>query len=114
MRYVLVDLQGASREYFASRDAARNAILELEDEEQGIAAELYVVAYGDDGGRVGEPERGDELLSRPVLNWSDDPAADPTSIVRLMATSTVVSGASSTTQPPPTPALTREFAGAGK
>jgi hypothetical protein len=114
MRYVLVDLQGASREHFESRDAARNAILELEDEDPGVAGELYVVAYDDDGSQVGEPERGDELLSRPVLNWSDAPAPDLTNLVRLVAASTIVTGASSTTQPPPTPALTREFSGAGR
>jgi hypothetical protein len=113
MRYVLVDLQGASREHFESRDAARNAVLELEDEDPGVAGEVYMLAYDDDGSQVGEPERGDELLSRPVLNWSDAPALDLMNLA-LVAPNTIVTGASSTTQPPPTPALTREFSGAGR
>lgn len=77
MRYVLVDLDGASRDYFSTRGAAHLALEEIEAEAPGSASELYVVTYDDDGVRQGDPERGDELLTRPeivfsgVLDWSD-------------------------------------------
>lgn len=62
MRYVIVDLDGASRDYFATMEGAREAIYESEVDARGSAAELYVVAYADGGERVGDPVRGDELL----------------------------------------------------
>jgi hypothetical protein len=99
MRYVLVDLEGASRDYFSSRDAAREALLEIEEEAPGASTELYVVAYDDDG-RAGRPERGDELLSTPVLDWAAPRVA-----------SRIVSGASSITTGSPS-VQTRQHAGA--
>jgi len=69
MRYVIVDLEGASRDYFETREAVREALGEAERDWPGAAAELYVVTY-DAGVELGEPERGDELLN-PFL------ASDP-------------------------------------
>lgn len=66
MRYVIVDLDGASRDYFRTRGAVREALIEIETEAPGTAAELYVVTYDDDE-RQGEPERGDELLASQVV-----------------------------------------------
>lgn len=65
MRYVIVDLDGASRDYFSSRGAVREALREAERDTPGIAAELYVIRYDGEGKRFGDPERGDELLRVP-------------------------------------------------
>lgn len=62
MRYVIVDLEGASRDYFETSESAREALFEAELDAPGSAAELYVVTYDDTGTESGEPERGDELL----------------------------------------------------
>lgn len=83
MRYVLVDLDGASREHLPTRGAVRMALEEIEADAPGSASELYVVTYDDGGVRQGEPERGDEVLARsqvvfsPALDWSDDESEEP-------------------------------------
>lgn len=92
MRYVIVDLDGASRDYFRTRGAVRDALVEIETEAPGTAAELYVMTYDDDDERQGEPERGDELLAtrvviREPLDWSTGFEGPPTGAL-------VVAGAS--------------------
>jgi hypothetical protein len=67
MRYVIVDMDGASRDYFSRRDDVREALRELEDEHPGIADDLLVMSYGDDGQRIGEPEPAVEVLASVVL-----------------------------------------------
>lgn len=62
MRYVIVDLHGASRDYFDALGDVGSALREAEDDEPGIAAELYVVAYAESGERPAAPVRGDEWL----------------------------------------------------
>lgn len=82
MRYVIVDLDGASRDYFSDRQALVDELRELEAEQPGSAIEFYVVSYDDDGLRVDEPERADEVLAEfsdsrtvafdraPRLSWA--------------------------------------------
>lgn len=70
MRYVIVDMDGASREYFSRRSDVREALLELEQEHAGIANELLVVRYDEDGLRVGEPESSFDVLRHEVLDGS--------------------------------------------
>lgn len=88
MRYVLVDLDGASRDYFATRGAVHDALCEIELEGEGAAAELYVVTYDDDGSKQGQPERGDELLARGevvtvgALDWSKSDSGERASSPR--------------------------------
>jgi len=99
MRYVIVDLDGASRAYFDARGPALKALQELEEETQGIAAELYLVAYDDDGARVRGPEPADELLRAWVLDWSDVmPMAQPAAI---LIGGTVAQTHTSPSPPPP-------------
>jgi hypothetical protein len=62
MRYVIVDLEGASRDYFGERQELIEALEELGGEEPGTTAEVFIVTYDERGDRVGEPERGDEVL----------------------------------------------------
>lgn len=82
MRYVIVDLDGASRAYFGTRGEVLNELRHLEDETPGIATELYVAVYGDDGGPRKAPELADELLTNPVLDWSDVlPPAPPADVL---------------------------------
>jgi hypothetical protein len=57
MEYVLVDLDGASRDYFDTQGAVRAALKEL-----GEAAEFYVLVYNGAGEQLGEAIRGDEWL----------------------------------------------------
>ena len=64
MRFVIVDLEGASRDYFSDRGDLVDALLELEVEHAGTATELFVVTYDDEGERLAEPERGDEVLEQ--------------------------------------------------
>lgn len=64
MRFVIVDLEGASRDYFSGRQDLVDALAELEAEQPGTAAEVFIVSYDEAGERVGEPERADELLAR--------------------------------------------------
>jgi len=64
MRYAVVDLDGASRDYFDTLDAVASALREAERDVSGAAAELYVVAYDDGGARLADPVRGDEWLYR--------------------------------------------------
>jgi hypothetical protein len=64
MRFTIVDLEGASRDYFSRREDVLDALAEFESEHPGAAEELFVVTYDDDGNRSGEPERGDEVLTR--------------------------------------------------
>jgi hypothetical protein len=71
MRYVIVDLEGASRDYFGRRSDVRDALLEHEQERPGAAQELFVAKYDDmSGERIGELERGDEVLASTVLDSS--------------------------------------------
>lgn len=72
MRYVIVDLEGASRDYFATPEAVAEALLEIEADAPSSAAELYVVTYDDDGAQCGDPERGDELLARKGVQVSKE------------------------------------------
>lgn len=93
MRYVIVDLEGASRDYFATRGAVREALREIEAAAPGTTAELYVVTYDDDDVRRGDAERGDEMIAHPVvlflprLDWREaggsaaDEDAPPTTVV---------------------------------
>ncbi len=64
MRIIMLDLEGASRDYFDSRQELVDALEELEAEEPGTAAELFVATYDDDGRLVAELERGDEVLEQ--------------------------------------------------
>src|SRR5688572_6218775 len=61
MRYVIVDLEGASRDYFDDRQDLVQSLDEIENDHPGITAELFVVAYDAEGARVGKPERADEI-----------------------------------------------------
>lgn len=71
MRYAIVDLDGASRDYFSVRQDAHEALAEAELEHPGSARELFVVKYDDaTGEQIGEPERGDEVLASHVLDTS--------------------------------------------
>jgi hypothetical protein len=82
MRYVIVDLDGASRAYFDTRGHILKALRDLEDETPGIAAELHVVTYDDSGARIRSPEPADSLLGSPVLDWSDVmPPAPPADVL---------------------------------
>ncbi len=71
MRYVIVDLDGASRAYFNTRGEIRSYLQDLRDDDAGIIADLFVVAYAEDGQRVGGPQSAEELVESPVLDWSD-------------------------------------------
>ena len=64
MRYVIVDLEGASRDYFSERQDLVDAIAEVEADQPGAADELFIMTYDEAGERTGDPERGDELLAR--------------------------------------------------
>lgn len=64
MRFVIVDLEGASRDYFSQLPDVVEALEELEAEQPGMAAELFISAYDAAGRLLAEPERGDELLVR--------------------------------------------------
>lgn len=64
MRFVIVDLEGASRDYFSDRQDLVDALLELETECPGAAGEVFAMTYDEANERVGEPIRGDELLTR--------------------------------------------------
>lgn len=63
MRFVIVDLEGASRDYFSQRPDVVEALQELETEQPGTAADFYVVSYDAGGLRIAAPERGDEVLA---------------------------------------------------
>ena len=84
MRYVIVDLDGASRGHYSTRGAVRDALRDAEQDHPGIAEELYVTTYDDDRARVGKPERGDELLAEKVVisettfDWSEGEGEDET------------------------------------
>jgi hypothetical protein len=91
MRYAIVDLEGAAREYFSTRAGVRDALIELEADDPGVAAEVYIVAYNDDRVVVDEPERGDELLRVPV-RWEDQSTVPHRTVV-----GTTIIGASSYT-----------------
>jgi hypothetical protein len=67
MRYVIVDLDGAAREHLSNRADLRDVLREVEADTPGIAAELYVLTYDAYGDRVGEAERGDELLAPSMV-----------------------------------------------
>ncbi len=74
MRFVIVDLDGASRDYFSERQDVVEALEELESEHAGATGEVFVVTYDEQGSRVGEPERGDEIValySRARSYWFD-------------------------------------------
>lgn len=61
MRYVIVDLDGASRDYFQAPDAVRSALRDFESD-GGAVEDLFVVAYDANGDRLGSPVRGDDWL----------------------------------------------------
>lgn len=63
MHYVTVDLEGASRDYFDTRESLLDALRQIEVETPGATVELYVVTYDDAGVPQGEPERADEALA---------------------------------------------------
>jgi len=63
MRYVIVDMEGASREYFSRREDVRAALRELEAEQPGIAGDLLVLTYDDEGHLIGEPESAVDVLT---------------------------------------------------
>ncbi len=73
MRYVIVDLDGASRDYFDTQDAVGNALREAESDAAGAAADLYVVAYAGDQMAL-DPVRGDEWLNGWITSPPDDGA----------------------------------------
>jgi len=68
MRYVIVDLDGASREYFGTLGEVLKELRRLEDEAPGIAEELFVAVYGDDGAPRKPLEPAKELLANLVLD----------------------------------------------
>ncbi len=96
MRFVLVDLDGASRDYFADRREVREALVEAEADFQGGAAELYVLTYDDAGNRLGDGIRGDEWLARRVLTGSSG-----TTIIGRSPRTKAVFGASNEPQAEP-------------
>ncbi len=63
MRYTIVDLEGAVRDSFSDRADLEAALHEAEQDAPGSAAALYVLTYAGPGQRVGEAERGDEVLA---------------------------------------------------
>ena len=69
MRYVIVDMEGASRDYFDTRDDVLEALRGLEEEHPGIAGELLVVTYDDEGRPVGEAESGEEVFKPLILEF---------------------------------------------
>jgi hypothetical protein len=67
MRYVIVDMDGASRDYFSRRKDVRDALRELEGEHPGIVGDLLVVTYGNDGQQIGKSEAAVEVLAAVPL-----------------------------------------------
>jgi hypothetical protein len=70
MRYVLADLTGRSHAYFDSRAEAREAILEIYEDDPSDVEELYLVGYGDDGARQWGPRSASDV--RNALDWSGE------------------------------------------
>jgi hypothetical protein len=64
MRFVIVDLEGASRDYFSEWQDLVEALTELEAEAPGTTEEVFVMTYDEANERCGEPERGDEVLAQ--------------------------------------------------
>ena len=63
MRYVIVDLYGASREHLDSAEELMDVLREIEDDAAGSTAELFVVTYDEDGNRLDQTRRADEVLA---------------------------------------------------
>jgi hypothetical protein len=101
MRYVIVDLDGASRDYFDTLDAVGSALREAESDAPGAAAELYVVAYSDGGDRMAETVRGDEWLAKGRITTG---AISSTQLIALAKARKQSLVAGARTEPPKVPA----------
>lgn len=55
MRYVIVDHNGASHDYFDDARELLEAIDEIERDDSASLAEIMVLRYDDQGARVGDP-----------------------------------------------------------
>ena len=97
MEYVLVDKEGASRDYL---DAAHDVGAALR-EAGGNAGDFYVLAYTDAGEQLGEAIRGDEwLLIGPIQHGTNKVATKTkTKIVASAETLTLGAGAEVRSEP---------------
>jgi len=62
MEFVLVDKDGRSREYFATRSEAIEALQDEEQASAGITAGWMLLAFNKAGDEVGDPEWSEDLL----------------------------------------------------
>jgi hypothetical protein len=88
MRYVIVDIDGAPRDYFATLADVLEALQEVEADAPSALNELYVVTYNDDDVRHGEPLRGDEVLAA----LTEDPTFAAAAMRRIIAPISTLDG----------------------
>jgi hypothetical protein len=71
IRYAIADMDGRSHAYFDDRAKAREALYEIQAEDQESIDELYLVGYASNGKRVYGPEAAaDALRSKMTLQPS--------------------------------------------
>jgi hypothetical protein len=84
MRYVIVDLEGASRGHFATYSDLLEVIDETRADDPSLLNDLLVLRYDDGGGRVGDPIQAGQLAPR---SFEDVPVLTATSITSDAASS---------------------------
>jgi hypothetical protein len=66
MRFAISDIEGDTLDTFDDQRGAVAAMFELIDQSPMSAAELFLLAFNDDGSPFGQAVRGDELLHRRI------------------------------------------------